>query len=514
MVLGRNMRLAELIGTLSLAVDAGTGLPDHHALRGATLAVGLAREMKADDRTVQDAFYLPLLAMAGCTAESHASAGMLGDEVAIGTESYGLDWGNPSEMFPVMMRLVRRGHGPLGGLAAIGRSFSKFPQAGEVGRAHCEVATHLAERFGFDEPFRAALFQAFERWDGSGKPMRVKGEAIALGMRIAHVAIDANIGHRLGGIDGAIALTRKRAKRGLDPNVVERFSSAAARLCAPFDEPSPWATALAAEPEPWRTVNEEGIDEGLLAIAHFSDLKCRFTRSHSAGVSSLASAAAKRMGLGAELERTLARAGLVHDVGRVATTAAIWDKAAPLTDTEREKIRLHSYVGERVLARSPALAAVAELATVAHERLDGAGYHRRLPASACTAAARVLAAADVYHAMREPRPQRAALDADRAAAELGAMAKRGELCPDAVAAVLGAAGHEVRSPERPSGLTDREVEVLRLVARGLTNKEIASTLDISTKTAGHHVQHVLEKLGVTTRAAATMIAMKTGIAHG
>ena len=505
------MRLAELIGTLSLAVDAGTGLPDHHALRGATLAVGLARELKADDRTVQDAFYLPLLAMAGCTAESHASAGILGDEVAIGTESYGLDWGNPSEMLPVMLRMVRRGRGPLGGLAAIARAFSKFSQAAEVGRAHCEVATHLAERFGFDEAFRAALFQAFERWDGSGKPLKVKGEAIALGMRIALVAIDANIGHRLGGLDGAIAFARKHSGRGLDPALVERFTAAAAQLCAPLDEPSPWATALATEPEPWRMVNDEGIDEGLRAMAHFSDLKCRFTRGHSTGVSALASAAARRLGLSAEVERVLARAGLVHDVGRVATTAAIWDKVEPLTDADREKIRLHSYVGERVLARAPALASVAEVATLAHERMNGAGYHRRLPASACTTAARILAAADVYQAMRESRPHRAALDADRAASELNAMAKRGELCPDAVAAVLGAAGHAVRSPERPSGVTDRELEVLRLLVQGLTNKEIASALDISTKTAGHHVQHVLEKLGVTTRAAATMIAMKAGI---
>ncbi len=506
------MRLAELIGTLSLAVDAGTGLPDYHALRGATLAVGLARELKTDGKTAHDAFYLPLLAMAGCTAESHTAASALGDEVLFGTEAYGRDWGEPREMLPIMLRLVRRGHGPLGGLAAVARAFTKLTAALEVGRAHCEVAVHLAERFGFDDVFRAALFQAFERWDGSGKPVKVKGEAIALAMRIALVAIDANIGHRLGGVDGAVALTRTRAKRGLDPALVERFTRAAAKLCAPLDEPSPWAAALAAEPEPWRVVNDEAIDEGLCAIAHFADLKCRFTRTHSTGVSSLASAAARRLGLGAELERTVARAGLVHDVGRVATTAAIWDKSGPLTDGERERIRLHSYVGERVLARSPALSAVAEIATLAHERLDGAGYHRRLSAVSCGMPARVLAAADVYQAMREARPHRAALDADRAASELTAMATRVELCPEAVAAVLGAAGHAVRSPERPSGLTDRELEVLRLLVQGLTNKEIASALDISTKTAGHHVQHVLEKLGVSTRAAATMIAMKAGIA--
>jgi HD-GYP domain-containing protein (c-di-GMP phosphodiesterase class II) len=246
-------------------------------------------------------------------------------------------------------------------------------------------------------------------------------------------------------------------------------------------------------------------------MAHFTDLKCRFTRSHSTGVSTLAGAAARRLGLGGQVERAIARAGLVHDVGRVAVSAVIWDKAGPLTDTERERIRLHSYVGERVLARSPALAGVAEISTLAHERLDGAGYHRRLGAASCGTPARVLAAADVYQAMRETRPHRAALDADRAAAELSAMAKRGELCPEAVAAVLGSAGHAVRAPARPSGLTDRELEVLRLLVQGLTNKQIAAALDISTKTAGHHVQHVLEKLGVTTRAGATMLAMKAGI---
>ncbi len=302
------------------------------------------------------------------------------------------------------------------------------------------------------------------------------------------------------------------AGRALDPSIVGALVRERERVLGAAASDDAFVAALAAEPEPRRMVDDDGVDEGLRAMAHFSDIKCRFTRGHSTGVSTLASAAARRLGLGAELERALARAGLVHDLGRVATSAAIWDKALPLTDTEREAIRLHSYVGERVLARAPSLTSVAEIATVAHERLDGTGYHRRLSAASSATAARVLAAADVYQAMREARPHRAALDADRAASELGAMAKRGELCPDAVTAVLGAAGHAVRSPERPSGLTDRELEVLRLLVQGLTNKEIGTRLDISTKTAGHHVQHVLEKLGVTTRAAATMIAMRAGIA--
>jgi HD-GYP domain-containing protein (c-di-GMP phosphodiesterase class II) len=507
------MRLVELIGTLSIATDTGIGLPDYHALRGATVAVGLARMAKVDERTVRDVFYLPLLAMSGCTAESHVAAGAFGDEVAIGSEAYGLDFGNPAHMLPVVMRLVRRGRGPLGGLWAMARSLGNLAQAFEVGRAHCEVASHMAGRFGFDDTFRAALSQAFERWDGKGRPARIKGEAIALSMRIAQVALEANVGHRLGGVDGAVALLESRARGGLDPRLVELFVTSAAELCAPLEQPSAWDTALDSEPTPQRFVDDVGVDEGLLAIADFADLKSRFTRAHSSAVAALAGAAAQRLGLGPDAERVVTRAGLVHDVGRVAVTAAIWDKKQPLTDGERERIRLHSYAGERVLSRAPGLARVAEIATLAHERLDGSGYHRRLPAAACTAAARVLAAADVYQALRETRPHRAAHDADRAATELNAMARQGVLCPEAVTAVLGAAGHAVRAPARPNGLTDRELDVLRLLVRGLTNKEIASALDISAKTAGHHVQHLLEKLGVTTRAAATMIAMKAGLAQ-
>jgi len=414
-------------------------------------------------------------------------------------------------MFPIMVRMVRRGHGTVGGIVAVARAFARFGDAPEVGRAHCEVATHLAERFGFDESFRAALYQAFERWEGNGKPQKLKGEGIAFVTRLAMVAVDANLGHQLGGVEGAIAVVRKHSGTWLAPALAERFASAAERLCQPLDGPSPWDAALAAEPTPWREAAGDAIDDGLRAIAHFTDLKCRFTRTHSTGVAALAGAAAKRLGMGAAAERALARAGLLHDVGRVGTTAAVWDKVEPLTVADREQIRMHTYIGERVLGRAPWLADVAEIATLAHERIDGSGYHRRLPAAALTTAARVLAAADVYQALTEGRPHRAARDADGAAGELSPMAKQGALCPDAVKAVLEAAGHAVRPAARPLGLTERELDVIRLLVLGLTNKEIATRLEISTKTAGHHVQHVLEKLGVTTRAAATMIAMKAGI---
>lgn len=486
-------------------------MPDSHALRGALVSVALARELGVDAEVVRHAYYLPLFAMSGCSAEAPTAASVLGDEISFGESIYGRDVGRMSEVLPVLFRTVSRGKGPLGAVFASARAMSRVSRMPEVSRAHCEVAAQLASRFGFDAAFRAALLGVFERWDGTGAPARTAGDELPLALRIAHVADEANVGHRLGGIEGAIALVRRRAGRGLDPALAERFAGVAKTACSGLEHPSPWTAAMEAEPSPQRALDHEEVEGGLRAIANVADLKSRFTHAHSTGVSELAFGAARKLGLGEEEQRLLRFAGLLHDVGRVAVTAAIWEKSEPLTDAERERIRLHTYAGERVLTRAPALSRVAEIATLAHERLDGSGYHRRLPGSELSMTARVLAAADVFQALGEDRPHRRAFDIDGAATEVRTMAERGVLCPDAVRAVLAATDRPSPAPARPAGLTDREIEVLRLVARGLTNKEIASELAISPKTAGHHLEHVFEKLGVRTRAAATMIAMQRGL---
>jgi HD-GYP domain-containing protein (c-di-GMP phosphodiesterase class II)/DNA-binding CsgD family transcriptional regulator len=499
------------VGTLSVAADLSAGMPDSHALRGAVIAAAFAKELGVDAEVVEHAYYLPLFAMAGCSAEADTAASVVGDEVLFGEAIYGRDIGRMDEVLPVLLRMVTRGKHPLAALIASARALSRIPRMPEVSRAHCEVAVQLAARFGFDARFREALLKVFERWDGTGLPERMQGEALPLALRIAHVAVDANVGHRLGGVEGAIALVRQRAGRGIDPELAARFTKVAARACSNLQHPSPWTAAMEAEPLPSRTASHEGVEEALLAIANFSDIKCRFTRGHSTGVSVLCERAARQLGLGEQHQRSLRWAGLLHDVGRVAVTAAIWEKPGPLTDAERERIRLHTYAGERVLSRAPALQGVAEIAALAHERLDGSGYHRRLPGSELSMSARVLAVADVFHALQEERPHRPAFERERAAAELATMAQRGALCPDAVRAVLAGTERPGPAPAAPGGLTARELEVVRLVARGLTNKEIGSALQISPKTAGHHVQHVFEKLGVRTRAAATLIAMQRGL---
>ena len=188
----------------------------------------------------------------------------------------------------------------------------------------------------------------------------------------------------------------------------------------------------------------------------------------------------------------------------------IWDKPAPLSAGEWERVRLHPYYTERVLERSGALAPLARLSGSHHERLDGSGYHRAATAAELPIGARVLAAADVFDAMTHDRPYRRALGSEEARAALGDMVRAGTLdsrAVDSVLEVAGAAPLRVRQTH-PAGLSDREVEVIRLIAKGLTSREIAEALLITEKTAGHHVEHIYAKTGVTTRVGAALFAMR------
>jgi HD-GYP domain-containing protein (c-di-GMP phosphodiesterase class II) len=246
-------------------------------------------------------------------------------------------------------------------------------------------------------------------------------------------------------------------------------------------------------------------------MGDFADLVSPYLVGHSAGVAELAAQAAARCHFEPRAITDVRWAALVHDIGRVATPTRIWQKPGLLTADEWEQVRLHAYHTERVLSRSAPLSRLAPVASSHHERLDGSGYHRGTAAASLRPSARLLAAADAYHAMTEPRPHRAALSADQAAGSLREDVRAGRLDSDVVAAVLESAGHRVLKLARPAGLTEREAEVVGLLARGLQTKQIAGALGISVKTADHHVQNAYGKIGVSTRAAAALFAMEHGL---
>ena len=373
----------------------------------------------------------------------------------------------------------------------------------------CEVAQRFAGWLDLGSSIQAALEYVFARWDGRGFP-DARGDAIPLPMRLLHVARDISLFLSAAGADEARTVIERRTGAAYEPRLAELAVRNFGDLLSELDEARMWEQALEIEPFPQVRIAGEKVDAAFMAIATLTGLKSPWLREHSTGVAELAEAAAWRMGLPAASVTLLRRAALAHDLGRVGVSNAIWEKPGPLGFGEWERVRLHPHFTERAFAQSSALAPIGMLAGSHHERLDGSGYHRGTRGPALDQPARILAAADCYGAMREARPYRPALDAPAAEAELMREAEEGRLDPEAVDAVLTAAGHRVRQRPRelPAGLTERELEVLLVLVRGGSNQEIAEDLGISAKTVGHHVEHVYQKAGVRSRAAATVWAFE------
>ena len=372
----------------------------------------------------------------------------------------------------------------------------------------CEVAQRFAGWLDLGASIQAELEFVFARWDGRGYP-DARGDEIPLPMRLLHVARDISLFLSASGAEEARDVVERRAGAAYDPRLADLALRNFDDLLD-LDETRMWEQALEAEPFPKLWIAGERVDAAFMAIAALTGLKSPWLREHSTGVAELAEAAAWRSGLAAEAVTDLRRAALAHDLGRVGVSNAIWEKPGPLGFGEWERVRLHPYFTERAFAQSPTLAPIGLLAGSHHERLGGSGYHRGTRGAALDQAARILATADCYGAMREARPYRPALDAPAAEAELIREAEEGRLDAEAVDAVLAAAGHRVRERPRelPAGLTERELEVLLVLVRGSSNSQIAEQLGISAKTVGHHVQHVYEKAGVRSRAAATLWAFE------
>jgi HD-GYP domain-containing protein (c-di-GMP phosphodiesterase class II) len=361
-----------------------------------------------------------------------------------------------------------------------------------------------------------AMHELFERWDGKGDPQQLAGEAIAAPARYAQLAAQAMVFARLGGVDAALEMVRRRAGGALDPALAEGFSRCGTELLRDIDAGDPWYAVIDAEPAPQRWIPAAGIDDVARAFADAVDLKSPFTLGHSPAVAELAEAAGRGLGLSARDTTSLRRAGLLHDLGRVSVPNGVWEKEGSLTASEWEQVRLHPYHTERILSRSLVLEPLAAIAGMHHERLDGSGYHRQATATAIPMPARVLAAADAFQAMTQPRAHRSARSSSEAADQLHDEARAGRLDARVVDAVLAAAGQEPKRPVRqgwPAGLTDREVEVLCLLARGLSNRDVGRHLFISPKTVGRHVEHIYQKLGVSSRAAAAMFAAQNDLLH-
>jgi HD-GYP domain-containing protein (c-di-GMP phosphodiesterase class II) len=506
------VRLAELLASLSLGIDLGFSQPMEHVLRQSLIALRLADLIELGDADREAVYYAALLVNVGCHTDAHEQARWFGDDIAMKATKYEHEPFSAADM-AAMVRLLGSGGTPLHRVR-VAFDFAVSGRKGVDGMitSHARLARRLGTELDLPEAALDGLAASYEAWNGKGFPGERAGADIPIVSRIVLLAEFMEVAHRTGGVDAAIEMARRRAGKQFDPNLVEILCADAEKVFHDVDETDAWDAVIDAEPTLSRVLSPAECDEALAAISRFVDLKSPYTLGHSMAVAELASSAAVALGAPEDEIALVRRSALVMRFGCLGVSNAIWDKARPLSASDWERVRLHPYLTERMLQRSPSLAVLGQVAIQLRERLDGSGYPRALSGSAITRPGRMLAAADVYQAMLEPRPHRPARSRDEAADELRREARAGRLDSEVVEAVLGVAGHRTtRRIDGPAGLTRREIEVLRLIARGASNKDVAARLVISPKTAGTHIEHIYAKLGVSTRAEAGLFAMQHGL---
>ncbi|MBS1838229.1 MAG: HD domain-containing protein [Actinobacteria bacterium] len=503
------------MATLALAQDNAFAQPLESQLRSCVLAMWIGDEAGFATEVRDSLYWTSLLRYVGCTGHAHEVAAMFGDEISLRSRTLIQDAADLDEVISDAIAFATAGQGPrerehtIELITTHGLEWSVHNS-----QSGCEVGDMLLERLDFGPLVREALRFTFERWNGNGFPTHARGEDIPIAMRVVHLSHDMEAIARHASPSDALDAARTRRGRTYDPEIADLFLTHGGAWLDRLDEVEPWDTVLDLEPEPRRVLTGDALDDALTVAADFIDLKSPYMAGHSRRCALLVHDASLHLGLPADEVDTVRRAALVHDFGITAVPNSIWDRPSSLTRAERDRVERHTVITEQMLRRSPALATLNPVAAAHHEKPDGTGYHKGLPRGRIDERACVLAAADVYVALTSDRADRPAHPPVTAAALIRRSADDGGLDRHAVEAVLTAAGHASvrRDPaDRPGGLTRREIQVLRLAARGLTTSEIAAQLYISAKTADVHIQHIYSKIGVSTRAAAALWAMQNGL---
>lgn len=506
------VRLNEVLVAISMATDLGLGQPSEHMVRAARLSMRLGDRLGLDSSQLAVLYDVSLLTYVGCPVYGSEAALVFGDDIDFRSGTYDVDLGSGGGMRYMLSHAGK-------GRPVVNRWQQTFRLMATGGRDvaeqmanHCSAAGLLADRLGLSAEVRSGVEQSYARWDGKGVPDGLQGDQLSLASRISHVTDAAEVLERRLGASGAIETIRRRRGTHFDPVVVDAFVTDASELFNGIADNSV-DHLLELEPVERTPLTDDALDAVLEAVGDFCDLRSPWFTGHARGTAELAAAAAGLLERPTDEIRLLRRAASVHDVGRFGVPGSVLSKPSPLSGRDIERMRMHAYYVERIFSRPEPLRRVGLVASMHHERMDGSGYHRAASGAALTTPCRILAVADAYHAMLQPRPYREPLSPEQAAGEIRAEVVAGRLDPTAAQAVLEVAGHGGPARRQPgqSGLTSREREVLTLLAVGETNKAIARRLGISAKTVGNHVEHVYAKLGVGNRAGAAFIAMQLGI---
>ncbi len=511
--------LAELLCALSFATDMSMGQLMEHGLKTGYIGLQIADTLHLPEEDRQGIFYGSLLKDAGCTACATAfSTFFAGDDLGARSDFILLDHDSMKDAVAWFWRHAPQDVSIAGRIANV---FSFLTECRGVMKdsmtSHCEVGEMFTRRLGLPEPVQATVRFAWERWDGKGMAYGLKGSHIPIAARVLHLAQAVECAHWAGGAAAARAVARERQGKDFDPELVSAFfqSSVHGGFWQVLEQETAQETILQMKPSAhFDRITDDQLEGVCEVLADFADVKSRSTWNHSLTVADVAVKTARHMGLGQAQLTKLRLSALVHDLGKAAVPVRVLDKGEGLTGDEWERFQLHPYYTERVLSRVGPLADLAPEAASHHEWVNGEGYHRGLQGGQIPLGGRILAVADRFVTLSKTEGD--AAEPENVLKEMRQHIGK-QLDVECYEALSGSFTGSTR-PKRMRGqdprsghLSDQEVEALQLVATGMTNRDVAKQLVISDKTVEHHLDHIYNKLGVSSRTSAVVFAVHQGI---
>ncbi|MGC1185222.1 MAG: HD domain-containing phosphohydrolase [Candidatus Dormiibacterota bacterium] len=413
-----------VIAALSRALDLAEGEPMGHSIRSCWLGMQIARWLELRPAERQDLYYALLLKDAGCSANAYSVTHWFqADDLVTKAELKITDWSSQwrSMIFAIRQTapsapITRR----MAQLVSVGSRGAGL--ANELVEVRCTRGAEMVRQLGWAEPAAAAVLSLDEHWNGSGRPKGLKGDEIPLLSRIALLTQTVEIFWRRGGGRAAETVLRQRRGKWFDPVLVDLVLAHAgnSKLWRQMGEVTHPEHVGHLDPEP-RVIPSTSMDDMIRIGEVFAaavDAKSPWTTNHSTRTAALARLMAGTMNFNRLEQDRVGLAGLLHDLGKLAISNAILDKAGPLLPEEMEEMQRHTSITHDILAPLWPLDDVAEMAASHHERLDGSGYHRKLRGPELPHGADILAVADVYEALTAHRPYRRGMDADDAIREL------------------------------------------------------------------------------------------------
>lgn len=408
-----SLKLSELIGALSHALDMTEGQPPGHCVRCCWIGTHIGREIGMNDADLWELYYTLLLKDLGCSS----NAARICELYLADDRQFKHDFKLIDGSLPQVLNFVLRHTGLKTGLAERFRAMMTIFRDGEqiaqeLIQTRCQRGADIARQLRFGEQVAMGVHSLDEHWNGNGRPDRLAGDNIPLVARIALLAQVVDVFHTADGADAALAEAEERAGSWFDPSLVAALKRIAAdpAFWAMLNDPQLDAAVFALEPGRTEVaLDDDYLDEIAAAFGQVVDAKSPYTSGHSARVALYTDMIAESLGLSAERRRWLRRGALLHDVGKLGVSNAILDKPGKLDDTEWAAVKMHAAHTETILMRIPAFEELARVSAAHHERLDGGGYPRGLTAEQINTETRIITTADIFDAITAERPYRGAI---------------------------------------------------------------------------------------------------------